>query len=141
MASAIHPARGAMVAVALIPALLVAQLGDAQGARTHRRASTCKAGKAPALVQMGQALTLKGTIKPKKARAVKAQLFSNKRWRTVARGRSAKRTGAFRLKLNLTAGGVSRVRAYAPRTRRLAAAACKAEKITVHAPDGSTTAA
>src|SRR3954465_1857892 len=107
MASAIHPARGAMVAVALIPALLVAQLGDAQGARTHRRASSCKAGKAPAQVQMGQVLTLKGTIRPKKARAVKAQVLANKRWRTVARGRSAKRSGAFRMKVSLTAGGVN----------------------------------
>lgn len=87
---------------------------------------------------MGKVVTLGGTVKPKRARTVRAQVLTNGRWHAVARGRSARRTGAFRLKLRLTTGGPVKVRAYAPRTPRLGAAACRAVKITVKAPDGST---
>ncbi len=43
--------------------------------------------------------------------------------------------------MTLTVGGPVKVRAHAPRTRRLAAATCKAAKVTVQAPDGSGGAA
>lgn len=113
----------------------------APAASARRTPSTCGLGKTPAQAQMGQAVTLKGKIKPGRARKVKAQVRENGRWRALARGRSARRTGKFRLKVRLIAAGPVKVRAYAPRTRRLAAAACRARTITVQAPDGSGTAA
>jgi hypothetical protein len=132
-----------VVAAVLVAALLAAPsaLGDAQSAAARRTASTCVPGKAPKQVHMGQLVTLRGKVKPRKARPVRAEVLSGKRWHVLKRGRSARRTGAFGLKLRLTLSGPVKVRVYAPRTRRLAAAACRARKITVQAPDGSDTAA
>jgi hypothetical protein len=122
---------------AVLVLALIAALAGAESAGARRAASTCAAGKVPGKVQMGQVVTLSGTVKPKRRRAVKAQVLSKGHWRAVKTGRSARRTGAFRLKLRLTVGGPVKLRAYAPRTRRLAAAACRPAKITVQAPDGS----
>jgi hypothetical protein len=146
--SRIEPARGraatarvhaAIVAVVLIavPAGAQSALGEAQGARVHRKASSCRLATVPSLIQMGKAVTLKGKLKPRTARAVKAQVLVGRRWRVASGGRSAARTGAFRLKVRPTIGGRVSLRAYAPRTRRLAPAACRAVKVTVMAPDGS----
>ena len=149
MRSRIEPARGhvpiarvhtAIAAVVLIAVPVGAQLAlaEAQGARAHRKASGCRLAKTPpSSVQMGKAVTLKGKLKPRTARAVKAQVLVGRRWRVLSRGRSAARTGAFRLKVRTTTGGPLTLRAYAPRTRRLARAACRPVMVTVMAPDGS----
>ena len=145
MSSGIEPARGGVqaarvrgagVAAVLLLSLLAAQpaLGDAQSAAARRTASKCSLGKAQTQMQMGQVLTLSGKVKPKGARTVKVQMLMNRRWRGVASGRSSRRTGAFRLKVRFMLPGPVKVRAYAPRTRRLAAATCKATTFTVRAP-------
>ena len=122
---------------AVLSVALLAPLTGAESAGARRAASTCSAGKLPSQVQMNQAVTLSGTVRPKRRRTVKAQVFSNGHWRAVKKGPSARRSGAFRLKLRLKIAGPVKVRAYAPRTRHLAAATCRPAKITVQAPDGS----
>src|SRR3954453_19801166 len=116
---------------ATLTVLLLVPVADAQA---RRAASRCSLGKPPGQVQMGKVVTLKGKVKPKSARTVKAQVLVNRKWTAVARGRSARRTGKFRLKARLEVAGPVKVRAYAPRTRRLGAAACRAAKISVQAP-------
>jgi hypothetical protein len=126
------------VRLATVAVLSAVLLAAPAGADAKRTASTCVlTAKAPAMVQMGKVVTLKGKVRPKRARTVKAQVLSKGHWVAIKKGRSARHTGAFQLKLRLTTGGPVKVRAYAPRTRRLAAAACRPAKIVVQAPDGS----
>jgi hypothetical protein len=138
----VRPRIAATAAAVLVVSLAAAQPAlpaAGHGARVHRKASTCKLVSAPPkVVDMGKAFALTGKLKPKAARAVKAQLRVGKRWRVVSSKRSAKRTGAFRLKVQSAgAAGPMTLRAYAPRTSRFAAAACRSVKVTVMAPDGS----
>jgi hypothetical protein len=121
----------------VLAVVLLAALATADSAGARRVPSTCSVGKVPGHVQMGQVVTLSGTVRPKVRRTVKAQVSSNGHWRAVKTVHSARHTGAFLLKVRLTTGGPVKVRAYAPRTRHLAAAGCRPAKIVVEAPDGS----
>lgn len=133
-------ASAAALVTTVIASLALAQsaLPATHGSRAHRKASTCKLGPVAKVVDMGKTVTLAGKLRPKAARKVKAQLLVGKRWRVVSSKRSAKRSGAFRLTVAAagTAGPMT-LRAYAPRTSRFAAAACRRVVVTVMAPDGS----
>jgi hypothetical protein len=127
------------LATAALLAVALAALLGAGSADARRAASKCTAAKLPDQAQMGQLVTLKGKVRPKRRRTVRAQVFSKGHWRAVKKGQSARGSGAFRLKVRLTLAGPVKVRAYAPRTRRLGAAPCHPAKIAVQAPDGSGT--
>jgi hypothetical protein len=103
-------------------------------------AATAKPAKAkltaslkPRAIAAGQTVTLSGKVSPAAKRAIRLEQRTGKTWRKLATTTSAKKTGAFTLKLVPTGAGTIKVRAAAPKSGRAKALVSPVRTLTVTA--------
>jgi hypothetical protein len=79
---------------------------------------------------------LKGTVHPRSARRVELQIRRGGKW-AIKRHTTSSKSGAFRLSVPTGRLGRITLRAFVPRRRGLASAACRSLTITVKSPTGT----